>query len=67
VGGMPKCPYCNGDISRLYSDARFDFVWFNNRWLVDFVDEEVVVCPNCYEEMSPKELIDIGLPRWLIK
>jgi hypothetical protein len=60
---MPECPYCKQDITKLYSSLRITLLWRDNIWVVDNEDgDEVTVCPECYEELGPKDLDKLSVP-----
>jgi len=60
---MPACPYCNQEITILYSSAQTDLVWHDGKWIVDISGDEVVIaCSACYEELGPKDLDKLSVP-----
>jgi hypothetical protein len=59
---MPICPNCNQEISRLFTDSELDLTWCKNKWVSDIIEQMVIVCPNCYEEMSMDDLDKLKVP-----
>jgi hypothetical protein len=59
---MPKCPNCNHEIDRLYSNSRIDLVWCQNKWMLDIMNQKDFVCPNCYKEMGINDLDKLRVP-----
>ncbi|MBA7644571.1 hypothetical protein ES703_52315 [subsurface metagenome] len=59
---MPVCPYCSQEITTLYSNPMVNLVWHDGKWVIDVSDYEVAIaCPNCYEELGPKDLDKLGV------
>ncbi len=39
-----------------------NLVWHDGKWVIDVSDYEVAIaCPNCYEELGPKDLDKLGV------
>ncbi len=63
---MPVCPYCNQEITTLYSSPRRNLVWHDGKWVVDISDNEVVIVGSaCYEELGTADLNKLGVPNEL--
>ncbi|HEY50925.1 MAG TPA: hypothetical protein G4O20_03875 [Dehalococcoidia bacterium] len=61
---MPVCPYCGQEITMLFYSPRRNLLWDDGKWAIDQLDyDEVIVCPACYEELGPKELERLGVPK----
>jgi hypothetical protein len=60
---MPICPYCNEEITLLYSSPRRDLIFYNGRWVSEASNNETnAVCSVCYEELGPKDLDKLAVP-----
>lgn len=60
---MPVCPYCNLELTTLYSSTKREFVWHEGKWIVDIsADEVIIACSVCYEELGPKDMDKLSVP-----
>lgn len=60
---MSVCPYCNKEITTLYSSIKRDLVWYDGKWIADISGAEVVIaCSACYEELGPRDLDKLDVP-----
>ena len=61
---MPVCPYCRQEITMLFYSPRKNLLWEAGEWAIDQLDyDEAVVCSACYEELGPKDLEKLGVPK----
>ena len=58
-----RCPSCGEIVTKLVTDRNVSIVWKDGQWLKS-EDENmgVIQCSHCYEELSPEELDELGVP-----
>lgn len=58
-----KCPQCGAEINTLYTDKQVHLEFSHGRW-EEFTGshDELVICPECYEELDSDDLDKLGVP-----
>ena len=60
---MPVCPSCQKEIDTIYTSRTVHLKFKDGKWVEEQQDHfYTAACPECYEEFSPEELDQLGVP-----
>jgi len=63
----PICPACHTKIDTIYTSRIVHLKFKDGKWIEEQDDHYFInLCPYCYEELSGKELIELGVPEEII-